>query len=155
MPTPPSVTGAQGCRASDPRRASTRRATEENPAMLRPMRDMPPGTIGFEAVGEVEDDDWEQAVEPVLRSEIADGRQVRLLYLLGPEARDVEGDAMSADAGFRARHATSFERVAVVSDEDWMRPALGALSFLLPGHAKGFRVRELAEAKAWLADGHG
>ena len=120
--------------------------------MLRRMSDMPAGTIGFEAVGEVEDDDWEQAVEPVLRREIADGRPVRLLYLLGPEAREVEGDAMSADAGFRARHATSFERVAVVSDEDWMRPALRALSFLLPGKARGFHVRELDAAKSWLAD---
>lgn len=117
------------------------------------MTDMPAGTIGFEAVGEVEDDDWEQAVEPVLRREIADGRKVRLLYLLGPKARDVEGDAMRADTGFRARHATSFDRVAVVSDEDWIRPALRALSFLLPGKARGFRVRELAAAKTWLAEG--
>ena len=60
---------------------------------------------------------------------------------------------MSADAGFRARHATSFERVAVVSDEDWMRPAPRALSFLLPGKARGFHVRELDAAKTWLADG--
>jgi hypothetical protein len=120
--------------------------------MLRHMTDMPAGTIGFEAIGEVEDDDWEQAVEPVLRGEIADGRKVRLLYLLGPEARDVEGDAMSSDTSFRARHATSFDRVAVVSDEDWTRPALRALSFMLPGKAKGFRVRELAAAKTWLAE---
>jgi SpoIIAA-like len=120
--------------------------------MLRSISDMPAGTIGFEAIGEVEDDDWEEAVEPVLRREIADGRKVRLLYLLGPEARDVEGDAMSADTGFRMRHATSFDRVAVVSDEDWMRPALRALSFLLPGKAKGFRVRELEAAKAWLGE---
>ncbi len=60
---------------------------------------------------------------------------------------------MSADAGFRARHTTSFDRVAVVSDEDWMRPALRALSFLLPGKARGFHVHELAAAKTWLADG--
>ena len=58
---------------------------------------------------------------------------------------------MKADTGFRARHASSFDRVAVVSDEDWVRPALGALSFLLPGKAKGFRTRDLDEAKAWLA----
>ena len=32
--------------------------------MLRPMNDMPAGTIGFEAVGEVDDDDWEDVVEP-------------------------------------------------------------------------------------------
>jgi hypothetical protein len=114
---------------------------------------MPVGTFGFEAVGSVEDDDWEETVEPSLRREIADGRKVRMLYLLGPEARDVDGDALMADAGFRARHASSFERVAVVSDEDWMRPALGALSFMLPGKAKAFRVHELAEAKAWLAAG--
>jgi len=119
--------------------------------MLRPLDDMPPGTIGFEAVGEVEDDDWERRVEPVLRELIAEGRKIRLLYLLGREAREVEGDAMAADTEFRARHAGSFERVAVVSDEDWMRPALRALSFLLPGRARGFRVRELAEAKDWLA----
>ena len=114
---------------------------------------MPAGTIGFEAIGEVEDDDWEETVEPVLRQEIAAGRNVRLLYLIGTEAREVEGEAMSADTGFRVRHATSYERVAVVSDEDWIRPALRALSFLLPGKARGFRVRDLAEAKAWLAEG--
>ena len=121
--------------------------------MLRRIIDMPPGTIGFEAIGEVEDDDWERSVEPVLRSEIADGRKVRLLYLLGAEAREVEGDALKADTGFRARHATSFERVAVVSDEDWIRPALRALSALLPGKARGFRVLELPEAKTWLSEG--
>jgi hypothetical protein len=120
--------------------------------MLRRMTDMPPGTIGFEAIGEVEDDDWEETVEPVLRQEIAGGRKVRLLYQFGAEARDVEGDAMTADAGFRARHATSFERVAVVSDEDWLRPAVRALSFMLPGSAKAFHVRDLEAAKAWLVD---
>ena len=50
--------------------------------MLRQMTDMPVGTIGFEAVGEVEDAGWEDTVEPVLRQEIAEGRKVRLLYLL-------------------------------------------------------------------------
>jgi SpoIIAA-like len=121
--------------------------------MLRRISDMPPGTLGFEAVGEVEDDDWERAVEPVLRREIAEGQKVRLLYLVGPDARHVEGDAVTADAGFRARHATSFDRVAVVSDEDWVRPALRVLSFLLPGKARGFAVGDLGAAKAWLAEG--
>ena len=120
--------------------------------MLRRMDEMPAGTIGFEAIGEVEDDDWEQAVEPILRAEIADGRKIRLLYLLGPQAREVEGEAMTADTGFRARYATSFDRVAVVSDEDWMRPAMRALSFLLPGKARAFPVHELAAAKSWLAE---
>jgi hypothetical protein len=121
--------------------------------MLRRIDDMPPGTIGFEAIGEVEDDDWEEQVEPVLRREMAEGQKLRLLYLIGAEAREVEGDAMSADTGFRARHASSFDRVAVVSDETWMRPAMRALSFMLPGKARSFPVAELGAAKAWLAEG--
>ena len=93
--------------------------------MLRRMNDMPSGTIGFAAVGEVDDDDWEDVVEPVLRSDIAAGRKVRLLYLFGPGADETEGDAAKADTGFRARHANDFERVAVVSDESWIKPRCG------------------------------
>jgi len=46
---------------------------------------------------------------------------------------------------------SSFERVAVLSDEDWLAPALRVLSFLVPGKVKGFRTRELEAAKTWLA----
>ena len=84
--------------------------------MLRQLRDMPLGTHGFEAIGEVDDDDWARTVEPVLRQEIAEGRTLRLLYVFGPATMDVDDDALKAGAGFRARHVTSFERVAVVSD---------------------------------------
>jgi hypothetical protein len=116
------------------------------------MDAMPAGTVGFEAVGEVEDDDWEETVEPLLRDEIAQGRKLRLLYLVGPQSREVEGDAIKAGAEFRARHATAFMRVAVVSDEDWMRPALRVLSVLVPGRTRGFAVSDLEAAKAWLAE---
>src|SRR3954465_8776722 len=131
--------------------------------MLRRIDDMPTGTIGFTAVGEVEDDDWEEAVEPLLRQRIAAGEKVRLLYLVGPEATDVEGDAMKADAGFRAGHAGAFERVAIVAglagglgggafgaDGSWVKPAIKAWSILMPGKARAFAVHDLPAAKTWL-----
>ena len=120
--------------------------------MLKRIEDMPAGIVGFEADGEVEDDDWEGVVEPALREELAGGGKLRVLYLLGPATREVEGDAIEAGAGFRARHLSSFDRVAVVSDEDWLRPALAALSLLLPGKTKAFRVADLTSAKAWLSE---
>jgi hypothetical protein len=79
--------------------------------MLRRLDDMAGGTLGFEAIGEVEDDDWEHQVEPVLKQEIAEGGKVRLLYLLGPRFREMEEDALSVGSGFRARQASSFERL--------------------------------------------
>src|SRR3954452_11980753 len=121
--------------------------------MLRRIDDMPSGTIGFTAIGEVEDDDWEEAVEPLLRQRIAAGEKVRLLYLVGPEATDVEGDAMEADAGFRVRHAGAFERLAIVADESWIKPAIKAWSVLMPGKARAFAVHDLPAAKTWVSEG--
>jgi hypothetical protein len=119
--------------------------------MLTRIRDMPTGTVGFEATGKVEDDDFEDAVEPVLRGEIAAGRSIRLLYLLGPALREYEGETLAEEVKFAARHPTSYERVAVVSDEDWLRPALRVLSALVPGQLRAFPVAELPAAKEWLA----
>jgi stage II sporulation SpoAA-like protein len=130
--------------------------------MLRQMFDMPTGTIGFEASGEVDDDDFEDIVAPVLRRQIATGAKVRLLYLLGPEMREYDGDALSEEMKFAARHPTAYERVAVVSDESWLRPGLRVLSVLVPGQLRAFPVAELQAAKRWVggddgeqAAGHG
>ena len=123
--------------------------------MLERMSDMPAGTVGFEAIGKVEDDDFERAVEPVLREGIADGRRIRLLYLLGPGMREYEGDTLAEEMKFAARHPTSYERVAIVSDEDWLRPALRVLSVLVPGQLRAFPVAQLAVAREWVATADG
>ena len=119
--------------------------------MLRRIADMPAGALGFEAVGSVDDDDFEDVVEPVLRREVAAGRAIRMLYVLGPDMREYEGDALAEELKFAARHATSYERVAVVSDQDWLRPALRVLSALVPGQLRAFPVAQLDEAKSWVA----
>ena len=75
---------------------------------------MPRGTVGFEAVGDIDDDDFEDVVAPVLRQQIASGHKLRLLYLLGPQLREYDGDAAQEEFKFAARHATAYERVGVV-----------------------------------------
>jgi hypothetical protein len=125
----------------------------ESKDMLKKIYDMPAGTLGFEAVGEVDDDDVEDVLAPALSQWVASRGKVRLLYVLGPRLKEFEGDAVSENAKFVARHPTAFERVAVVSDEEWLRPAIKALSLLIPGEAKAFPVRQLTAAKSWLAEG--
>jgi len=121
--------------------------------MLKKIYNMPAGTLGFEAIGEVDDDDVEKVLGPALRNNLAAQGKLRLLYVLGPRLEEYEGDAVSEHAKFVARHLTGFERVAVVSDEEWLRPAIKAFSVLLPGEAKAFPVRQVAAAKSWLAEG--
>ena len=42
---------------------------------------------------------------PVLRQQIAAGHKLRLLYLLGPQLRELDGDAAQEEFKFAARHA--------------------------------------------------
>lgn len=120
--------------------------------MLKRLSDIPAGVVGFEAVGTFDDDDFEDTVEPVLRDEIAAGRPIRLLYVLGAEMKEYEGEALAAQMKFSARHFSSFERVAVASDQDWLRPALRVVSALVPGQLRAFPIAELPDAKRWLAE---
>jgi hypothetical protein len=126
--------------------------------VFKQMFDMPPGTVGFEAGGKIDDDDCEDVVAPVLRQQIASGHKLRLLYLLGPQLSDYDGDAAQEEFKFAARHSTAYERVAIVTDESWLRPALRLISVLVPGKIRGFPVVDLADARTWVAeglDGHG
>ncbi|MBS1894894.1 MAG: STAS/SEC14 domain-containing protein [Actinobacteria bacterium] len=120
--------------------------------MIKRVGAMPPGTVGFQTVGDVYDEDWEEVVQPVLDEVIEAEEKVRMLLIVGPKNRAVDGVSVGSDLGFRARHGGSFERLAVVSDEDWMWPALGVLSFVIPVRARGFSVADLPEAISWLTD---
>ncbi|TWF75475.1 SpoIIAA-like protein [Pseudonocardia hierapolitana] len=121
--------------------------------MFERISGMPTGTFGFEAVGKVDDDDVEDTVGPVLRNHIAQGGKVRVLYLLGPRMRKYEADAFGEEVRSVARHPSAYEKVAVVTDEEWLRPALRLLSVLAPGQIRGFPVSALEAAKSWLAEG--
>jgi hypothetical protein len=121
--------------------------------MLERITGMPTGTFGFEAVGKVDDDDVEGTVATVLRNHIAGGGKVRVLYLLGPRMRKYEADAFGEEVGFVARHPSAYEKVAVVTDEEWLRPALRLLSVLVPGQLRGFPVTALEAAKSWSPKG--
>ena len=49
----------------------------------------------------------------------------------------------SADRG------DTWERLAVVTDKDWMRHAISVFGWLSPGELRLFEPGELAQAKAW------
>ena len=88
---------------------------------------------------------------PAVEAAIAEHGKVRLVYVLGPEFDDYEGEAVWEDLKLGARNPASFERIAVVTDARWAGPALKVFSVLWPGQARAFRLRELEDAKRWAA----
>ncbi|MEZ5075412.1 MAG: STAS/SEC14 domain-containing protein [Solirubrobacterales bacterium] len=120
--------------------------------MIRLLSDMPPGVLGFEAIDDVEKEDYEDVLVPAVEAAIAEHGKVRLVYVLGHEFDDYEGEAVWEDVKLGARHPASFERMAIVTDAKWARPAVKVFSVLWPGRARAFPLTELEAAKRWAAD---
>src|SRR4051794_31823329 len=120
-------------------------------AVIRLLTGMPDGVVGLEAVDDVEQEDYENVVVPVIDQAIARHGKIRLVYVLGHEFDGYEGGAVWEDLKLGAKHPTAFERIAVVTDARWARPAMKVFSVLWPGKARAFPLAERAAAVTWAA----
>ena len=120
--------------------------------MIRLLRDMPAGVIGFEAVDDVEREDYDDVIRPAVEGAIREHGKVRLVYVLGHDFDEYEDEAVWEDLKLGVRHPVSFARIAVVTDARWVAPAVKVFSVLWPGQAKAFPLAELEAAKSWAAE---
>jgi len=122
--------------------------------MIERLPDMPPGTIGFRAEGEIEREDYDEVLVPELRRAVEAGAGLRTLYVI-EDLDEIEPGALWADTklGFDlgVRHHDVWVRSAIVTDIEWMARATKLFAWMIPGEARVFALDELDAAKAWVA----
>lgn len=119
--------------------------------MLEPIADLPANVVGFVAKGEVTGADYERQLVPAVERVLETNDKARLLYVLGEAFEGYSGGAMWEDGKLGMAHLTRWERIAVVSDQSWIRHALNVLGYLIPGEVKVFELGEQAAAVEWIS----
>ena len=117
--------------------------------MIRVIDNMPPGTIGLEAVGKVTEDDYRDVLVPAVSAALERG-DVRLLYVLGDDFESYAPGAVWADTRLWAGHLKGWKRIAIVSDADWLEHSVKAFGWMMPGKVKVFETDDVRDAKVWL-----
>lgn len=120
--------------------------------MIEKIPDLPENVLGFTAKGTVTANDYETVLIPAVEALFARQGKVRFLYHLGEGFSGFEGAAMWDDAKLGLRHLRGWERIAVVSDVEWIRGAIRVFGLAIPGHVRVFHNRELTEAKRWIGE---
>lgn len=110
------------------------------------------GVVGFSAVGQIGDDDYETTLVPAIDEAVEQHGKIALLMVLGEEFSGFTAGAAADDARLGFSHATSFHRIALVSDNEWVRNGAAAMMYLIPGKGRGFSLDDLDAAKQWIAD---
>jgi stage II sporulation SpoAA-like protein len=122
--------------------------------MIEELPDMPAGTVGFRATGDIRPADYEDVLRPRLKQALEDGQGLRTLYLVDG-LDEVDPSALWADAklGYDAgiRHREAWIRSAIVTDIHWMARAARLFAWMIPGEARVFPLAELEDAKVWIA----
>ena len=120
--------------------------------MIEQMTDLPAGSLGFSAHGQVTAADYENVIVPDVEAAFALNRKLRLLYHLGPDFTGFDAGAMWDDTKLGFRHMSGWDRIAMVSDVTWVRMMAKAFGFTVPGEFRLYRNDQLLEAKAWISE---
>jgi len=120
--------------------------------MIEPIPDLPENVLGFRAKGTITAADYKTVIIPAVEARLSKQTKVRFLYHLGPEFAGFDAAAMWEDAKIGFKHLASWEKIAVVTDVDWIRAAMKLFGFMLPGHVRVFHNGELSAARHWLSE---
>ena len=120
--------------------------------MIKLIPDLPGNILGFDASGKVTGKDYETVLIPAVEAKLKDFPKVRLLYHLGSDFSGYDMGAMWDDTKIGLKHLKSWERIAVVTDTEWIRSAVYLFGFTIPGHMRVFKNDELSKAKEWLSE---
>jgi hypothetical protein len=120
--------------------------------MVEQIPDLPDNVLGFTARGKVTANDYESIIIPAVEALFARQSKVRFLYHLGEDFSGFEAAAMWDDTKLGLKHLAGWERMAVVSDVEWIRAAIKIFGLAMPGHVRVFHNRELAQATRWITE---
>ena len=119
--------------------------------MIELLGGFPDRVVAAVAKGRVTKHDYDDVFTPRVKEIVDRHRQIRCYYELGTEFSGFDAGAAWEDFKLGIEHLPRWERVALVTDVEWIRLAISAFRFLLPGQVRVFGTVDAAEARRWIA----
>jgi hypothetical protein len=120
--------------------------------MVENIPDLPEYVLGFTGKGMVTANDYESVIIPAVEAMFSRQGRVRFLYHLGQDFSGIEAAAAWDDALLGLKRLRGWEKIAVISDADWIRWAVKIFGLAIPGQVRVFYNRDLDEAKRWISE---
>ena len=118
--------------------------------MLELISDLPDNVVGVRASGWVGAEDYSKVLTPATEAAISRHGKVRVLYEIGPDFLGYTPGAMWDDMRLGLSHMRAWERIAVVTDNDWIAGAMRMFLFAMPFPSKVFKLAEMPQALEWI-----
>jgi SpoIIAA-like len=117
--------------------------------MIEILPDFPDTVIGLRCADHVTRQDYEAVLIPALEA-AATQHKVRRVYCEIVSFTGMSPGALWDDLKVGVELRTHVERVAVVTDIDWISHTTKLFAFLFPGDVRVFPLADAEQARAWL-----
>ena len=118
--------------------------------MIETLSGFPDNVVGFRASGHVTRQDYETVVIPAVEAAFKQHPSLRLYYQLDSDFEGMGPGAMWEDFKVGMEHVRHWERIALVTDVDWIGSAMKVFSFLMPGDVRLFSLSDADQAREWI-----
>ena len=119
--------------------------------MIQMIEGAPEGVLAFEAVGEVDAEDYNEVLKPAIEASLEGGDDLRIVYEIGPDFDRYSAGAAWEDMAMGFAHLAKWKRCAVVTDLDWVEHAAKAFGWMMGARLRVFDIDELKAALQWAA----
>lgn len=107
--------------------------------------------LGFEAKWEINGEDYENILIPQINEKLKSFSKIGILYHIGNDFEKYSVKAVFDDMKIGFTNMRSFERIAVVTDLNWIINGIQLFHFIFPWKIKIFKNSELEAAKEWTS----
>lgn len=125
---------------------------EDHPGAIIEIEGLPADVIGIELKGLITSQDYTDTLVPLVETRAKAHDKLKLLCVLGPYFDGYSAGAMWDDLRFGFGHLTSFSRIALVTDHDWIRNSAKFFGVMMPADLMVFDTDDLDDAKGWVRE---
>jgi len=119
-------------------------------SMIELLKGFPDNVVAVSGKGRITKSDYDTVLIPAVEAALKTHEKVRLYYEIGPDFGGYDPAAAWEDLKLGMKHFTRWERVAVVTDVDWIKHTMQIFSFIMPGDMRVFPTAEAKNARVWM-----
>jgi hypothetical protein len=118
--------------------------------MIEILNNFPDNVVALSCEGQVTKEDYDGILVPAILKALKRHDKIRLLYKTSANFTGYDPGAIWEDLKIGVEHLNRWERVAVVTDVDWIVQMMRIFSFLMPCPVRLFPPLEAPQATAWI-----
>ncbi len=119
--------------------------------MVELLTGFPPHVAAYRAWGTVDKEEYEQVVMARVDEVAAKYGKINFLVLLQTDMDNYSFGAFIDYLKVSFEHFSKWNRMAIVTDQNWVRKAYEVLSLLVHGEIKGYELKDFEEARQWVS----